>query len=149
MMSSTVLLITLLCLVSALGSPLNYQVTVQSPLEITSTPWCDGLSGGAFGIAHNFTLVAYNTTKNLSEPVAVPLALKSIAGAELRLVVCSSPDSPAFVQTFLAATRVIPALRIQHFLSRKRFISWYALRCDRYGSRCCSWGRVQFHNHIS
>ncbi|KAI0364638.1 hypothetical protein BV20DRAFT_955777 [Pilatotrama ljubarskyi] len=53
----------------------------------TPGPWCDGLGGGAFDEALDFTLAAYNATGPNTNTTGAPLVLASggaISGAELR-----------------------------------------------------------------
>ncbi|KAK7696391.1 hypothetical protein QCA50_001045 [Cerrena zonata] len=69
--------------------PVDQQIILHTPSLIKPNHWCAGLGGGAFGIAHNFTLVAYNATSSTAEPVPTSLVLRhmgSIAGAELRVL---------------------------------------------------------------
>ncbi|CAL1702372.1 unnamed protein product [Somion occarium] len=88
----TAMLLLLLIFLALSTSTLALPVMKQTSLELprtTLTPWCDGLGAGAFSIAHNFTLAAYNATVSTAEPVGIPLVLGqigAIAGAELKVL---------------------------------------------------------------
>lgn len=68
-----------------LASPVPSQNTHQ----IAPGPWCDGLGGGAFDVAYNFTLAAYNATLPNANSIGVPLVVGqagAIDGAEFKVL---------------------------------------------------------------
>lgn len=55
----------------------------------TPGPWCDGLGPGAFDIAYNFTLAAYNNTWPNTNTTGLPLVLGqngATTGAEFKVL---------------------------------------------------------------
>ena len=63
-------------------------------------PWCDGLGGGAFDIAHNFSLSAFNSTLDLvGEPLVFGQA-GAVDGASFKVFSVRVPANSSYERCF-------------------------------------------------